>query len=320
FGPAAVQGMCRMWVHRGAQDIEVQAPAKLNLFFEVYGRRPDGYHEIETLMVPVSLYDALSFRDVAPPAAGQVAPLTLPCHVAAGESSGTQLLPQGADNLVIKAIDLLRRRAGIERGAVVRLWKRIPMAAGLGGGSSDAAAALVAANLAWGLGYSRDQLVQLAAEIGSDVPFFLYRGPAICRGRGERIEPLTGLGDLHAVIVRPPMGLSTAEVYARCRPQPPNCGASDGRSVQRLCAAMQAGRIGEAGRLLTNRLQPAAAELSPWIERLADEFTRLGCVGHQLTGSGSAYFGLCRHAAEARHVAGRLRGRGLGQVYAVRRG
>ena len=122
-------------------------------------------------------------------------------------------MPEGPDNLVVRAVELVRRRAGVRRGAKLLLVKRIPAAAGLGGGSSDAAAALVAANEGWRLGRSRDELADWAAELGSDVPFFLAGGPAICRGRGERVEPVAGLGALDFVVVRPPEGLSTAAVY-----------------------------------------------------------------------------------------------------------
>ena len=132
--------------------------------------------------------------------------------------SGFEDVPRDGKNLVLRAVELVRRRTGTKQGARLRLIKRIPTAAGLGGGSSDAAAALVAANLGWKLGLSLPELAALAAELGSDVPFFLNRGPAVCRGRGERIEPADGLGLMNFVVVRPPEGLATAAVYGVCRP------------------------------------------------------------------------------------------------------
>ena len=181
-----------MHIHRSAVDLVVQAPAKLNLFFEVLAKRSDGYHEIETLMCPIDLYDTLHFQEDP---SGQ---LELRCRrvFGAGGPSGRGLdeVPEGPDNLVVRAVELVRRRTGVRRGAKLRLVKRIPAAAGLGGGSSDAAAALVAANEGWRLGRSRDELAQWAAELGSDVPFFLAGGPAVCRGRGERVTPVAGLG------------------------------------------------------------------------------------------------------------------------------
>lgn len=299
-----------MQIHRSAVGLVVQAPAKLNLFFEVLGKRDDGYHEIETLMVPISLYDTLCFREDS---SGRV---ELECWRAPDNwgPSGYSLgdVPEGKDNLVVRAVQLLRDRASVRSGASVRLVKRIPAAAGLGGGSSDAAAALQVANRGWNLGWSRPALAELAAELGSDVPFFLADGPAVCRGRGERVEPVAGLGALHFVVVRPPAGLATAAVYRGCQP------AADPRSCHLLLDALAGGNLAAAGRLLVNRLQPAAERLSPWIRRLADRMARLDVLGHQMSGSGTCYFGLCRHARHARRVARRLQANGVGIVFTVR--
>jgi 4-diphosphocytidyl-2-C-methyl-D-erythritol kinase len=374
-----------MWIKTSASAatpavVEVWAPAKLNLFLEVLGKRPDGYHELETLMVPVSLCDWLSFTSLPPGAAqksgttesetgqpgngrsGDNAPSNdtdslggstgLGNSASAGKrasaivfsgqwanpgrggegqehsssasaarggrraggadgSSNQHPIPQGADNLVVKAVELLRRRAGTDAGATIRLVKRIPMAAGLGGGSSDAAAALAAANLAWRLGYSARELMPLAAEVGSDVPFFLAGAAAVCRGRGERVEPLRPRALSHFVIVQPPGGLATADVYRRCRPasSPQTCGA--------LIAALHRGDLSAAGRHLHNALERAAEQLSPWITHLKEDFNRLDLPGHQMTGSGTSYFGLCRSARHARWAAARLRSLGWSNVCVV---
>jgi 4-diphosphocytidyl-2-C-methyl-D-erythritol kinase len=294
-----------MQVHRDAVEVVIQAPAKLNLFLEVLAKRADGYHEIETLMCPIDLYDTLYFREEPNER------LELECQRGATGGAADDV-PVGPDNLAWRAVELLRRRVGVHRGARLRLLKRIPAAAGLGGGSSDAAAALVAANLGWSLGLSETDLAALAAELGSDVPFFLLGGAAICRGRGERLEAVAGLGLLSFVLARPPAGLSTAAVYRDCR------SAEEPRPVARLVDALRRGDGAEAGRLLFNRLQPAAEKLSPWIPRLRETFAAEGFWGHGMSGSGTAYFGLCRHAAEARWVARRLRARGVGSVVAVR--
>jgi len=296
-----------MRIHRSAVDLIVQAPAKLNLFFEVLAKRNDGYHEIETLMCPISWYDTLHFRETIDER------VSLECRpVLAGASLGLDAVPGGPDNLVFRAVELVRQRAGVCRGAALRLIKRIPAAAGLGGGSSDAAAALVAANEGWRLGRSRKELADWAAELGSDVPFFLAGGPALCRGRGERIERVAGLGLLHFVVVRPPAGLSTAAVYGVCRPSAAALG------IEPLVIALRQGDLRQIGRHLHNRLQGAAEQLSPWIPRLHEEFSRLDCLGHGMSGSGTSYFGLCRHARHANRIAERLRARGVGSVLAVR--
>jgi len=311
-------------------EVTISTPAKLNLYFEVLAKRPDGFHEIETLMVPIDCYDTLVFCDTAVTAdrpAGS--PIELVCdwatgmRLADGAGAGSyqaapdlppamlESLPTGSGNIVVRAVELLRQRTGTEKNGAIRLVKRIPSAAGLGGGSSDAAAALVAANLAWQVGWSRRQLADLAAELGSDVPFFLQNGSAICRGRGELIEPVTGLGKLHFVVVRPPVGLSTAEVYRSCQPSK----LAKSCNVKELVCSL---RLGDWRRLpsqLLNALEPPARKLSPWIERLSNEFARLDCLAAQMSGSGTSYFGVCRSARQARIAAAKLRSRKLGLVF-----
>src|SRR5438045_753982 len=175
------------------------APAKVNLFLEVVGKRPDGFHELRTLMAAVSLYDTLTFAP-APPG-----PIRLSCP-------GVPL-STGPENLVVRAAEALRRYAGTDAGADVVLTKRIPLAAGLAGGSTDAAATLVGLNRLWGLGLSRAELMPLAAGLGSDVAFFLAPPCAWCTGRGEVVEPWPLGARLHLVLVAPPFGLGTADVY-----------------------------------------------------------------------------------------------------------
>jgi len=299
-----------MYVRRSSRGLVIQAPAKLNLFFEVLAKRNDGYHEIETLMYPIDLYDTLHFREESDGA------VRLRCRRVAGAGGpagcGLDHVPEGPDNLVMRAVELVRRRAGVRRGARLLLVKRIPAAAGLGGGSSDAAAALVAANEGWRLGRSRDELAGWAAELGSDVPFFLADGPAICRGRGECVTPVPTAGAIHFVVVRPPEGLTTAAVYGACRP------ADAPRSVGPLSEALRRGDWKQAGRRLWNRLQPAAESLSPWPARLEREFALLDCLGHGMSGSGTSYFGICRHARHARRSARRLQAKGFEAVFVVR--
>jgi 4-diphosphocytidyl-2-C-methyl-D-erythritol kinase len=299
-----------MQIHHNSVEVVVQAPAKLNLFFEVLAKRNDGYHEIETLMCPITIFDTLRF---SPESSENI---EFQCEISLGLSSLNSTesgeIPVDNSNLAVRAVELLRQHAGIRAGAKLGLVKRIPTAAGLGGGSSDAAAALLAANLAWGLNLPLNELVQIAAELGSDVPFFLARGPAVCRGRGERVEPVDALGALHFVVVRPPTGLTTEAVYKVCRP------AEKPLSVMPLIHVLKQGNKSEAGRMLFNRLLPAALMLSPWVERLQGEFDRLDCLGHGLSGSGSSYFGLCRHARHARRIARRLQMLNTGNVFAVR--
>ena len=306
-----------MRIHRSAVEIVIHTPAKLNLFFEVLGKRSDGYHEIESLMCPIGWYDSLCFEGTASEElelecrSGSMAGHRRPASGCPGDGSGFEDVPRDGRNLVLRAVDLVRRRTGTKQGARLRLMKRIPTAAGLGGGSSDAAAALVAANVGWKLGLSLPDLAALAAELGSDVPFFLNCGPAVCRGRGERIEPTPGLGLLNFVVVRPPEGLATAAVYGVCRP------AAAPRPLQPLLDALRQGNVREAGCLLFNRLQAAAEQLSPWIARLSEVLAAEECLGHGMSGSGTAYYGLFPTALQARRVARRLLARRMGCVVAV---
>ncbi len=298
-----------MYIYQNAEGVVVQAPAKLNLFFEILGKRPDGYHEIETLMTPISWYDTLIFREVPS------GPIHLSCRVVfpapKRECDKRELVPEGRENLAYRAVELLRQEAGVRRGAWMGLVKRIPPGAGLGGGSADAAAALAAANLAWKLHWPRSALASLAARLGSDVPFFLADSSAICRGRGEKIEPIPSGGRWHFVVVHPPAGLSTAEVYRHCEVP------ASARSVEPVCKAWEEGDRAALGKLLWNRLQPTAKKLCSWVGRVQEHLEREDVLGCQLTGSGSAYFALCRHARHARRIACRLHATGLGTVVAV---
>jgi 4-diphosphocytidyl-2-C-methyl-D-erythritol kinase len=302
-----------MNVYRANGCLVTQAPAKVNLFFEVLARRSDGFHEIETLMCPIRLFDTLS---LASDPSGKIhfsGVWALGLRAAGGDGAhATDFgeLPQGRENLVVRALEVLREQAGVDAGARVRLIKRIPAQAGLGGGSSDAAAALVLANQAWDLRWSCQQLMELAASLGSDVPFFLLNSPALCRGRGEKIEQIEGLPVLHIVVVRPPAGLSTAAVYRACHvPASPKASAPLIESLRKRPAWI--------GETLHNALQPAAEALSPWINRLKQEFAATDCVAHQMSGSGSSYFGVCRHARHANRIANSLRSKGIGRVYAL---
>lgn len=293
---------CRARSLEGSVGVEVRTPAKLNLFLEVRAKRADGFHEIETLMVPVDLYDTLILREQSGDR------LTLACSGPAVASD----LPLGSDNLVIRALELVRQAMGEPRGAQVQLFKRIPSAAGMAGGSSDAAAALLAANHVWQAGLSLDTLADLAAQLGSDIPFFLHRGAALCTGRGEQIAPLGSVPGLDLVVVCPPEGLATARVFSGCRP------SEAPQPSEALIEALRAGRRQQVAQSMFNGLQESAAGLSPWIGRLADAFSEQDVLGHSMSGSGTSYFAVCRHQAHARCVAARTRGRRLGSVYVVR--
>jgi 4-diphosphocytidyl-2-C-methyl-D-erythritol kinase len=272
-----------MLIRRSASAVRVWTPAKVNLFLEVLARRADGYHELTTLMLAVSLYDTLEFKEEP---SGATA---LHCDHPS--------LSTGPDNLIRRAVELLRRESGRSDGVAIRLWKRIPMQAGLAGGSSDAAATLAGLNRLWRLGWDRERLARLGAQLGSDVSFFFAAPAAWCTGRGERIEPLRLGRRLDLVLVSPPVGLSTAEVFRGVTvPAEPRSGLA-------VREAATAGDVSELGRQLHNRLQPAAERLCPDVSGLVARLAGLGPAGQLMTGSGSTVFALCRDPGEASTLA-----------------
>ncbi len=265
----------------------LRAPAKINLFLEVLGKRPDGYHELATLMLAVSLYDSL----VLQPAETEA--VELEC-----DHPG---LSTGADNLVCRAVQLVRERFGIRNGVRIRLGKRIPLAAGLAGGSSDAAATLAGLNLLWRLGLSQADLIRLGGELGSDVAFFFASPAAWCTGRGEIVQPVPLGRPLDLVLVCPPVGLSTAQVFGRLKvPAEPLDG-------NRLRQAVAAGDVAELGWALHNRLQPTAEELCPVVAQVCRRLARTGPMGVLMTGSGSTVFALARDSVDALRITRELR-------------
>ncbi|WP_254511099.1 4-(cytidine 5'-diphospho)-2-C-methyl-D-erythritol kinase [Anatilimnocola floriformis] len=287
------------------ERLTLHPPAKVNLTLEILARRPDGFHELETLMLAVSVCDTLICEPT------DDSKLHVRCQWAAGLLAQSieiwQPLPATNDNLVWKALERLRIAAGVTRGVRVDVIKRIPAQAGLGGASADAAAALLAANAVWQLHWPIERLAEVAAQLGSDVPFFLTGGAAVCRGRGEQIEVVRA-PRCSLVIVRPPTGLSTPAVFKRCQPSSPRQAASD------MLRDFARGDSAAAARALHNGLQQPAEQLSPWISKLRRAFETTGCLGHQMSGSGSSYFGLCWHVGQAKRIARRLRSMNLGAV------
>lgn len=277
----------RQNVHANA--VVVRAPAKVNLFLEVLSKRTDGYHELVTFVVAVNVFDNLVFKEEP---SGEI---RLVCDEASA--------PAGRDNLVWRAADLLRRTCGSSQGVHIHLTKRIPMAAGLGGGSSDAAATLLTLNRFWNSRLSVAELVELAGRLGSDVPFFFSTPAAWCTGRGEQVTPFPLAKPLHLVLACPSVGLSTAEVYRQVEvPSKP-------RSPQALKRALAAGDVEAIGAALHNRLQSVAESRCPEVAALRDLFDSLGPAGHAMSGSGSGYFALCRSQREARELARQVRRR-----------
>jgi 4-diphosphocytidyl-2-C-methyl-D-erythritol kinase len=287
------------------------APAKLNLYLKVHGKRPDGFHALETVMVSLGLYDALLFQE------DHSGRIRLDCYQRESAWPVDRKVPSEPDNLVIRAAQLLRRRTGCERGASITLFKRIPVQAGLGGGSSDAAATLVALNRLWNLSLSSVTLHELAAELGSDVNFFVDSPrAAICRGRGEQIEPIPLPRRLHVVLVCPRSGLSTADVFREWSSGPAVSGSAESASA--IATLLRHGRpiAGEA-RSTWNDLETPARRLNGEVDITLSVLRRECAAPVGMSGSGTSCFALCQTADHARRLACRLRSAVPGRVLAL---
>jgi 4-diphosphocytidyl-2-C-methyl-D-erythritol kinase len=270
--------------------VKIRAPAKINLGLRVVGKRSDGYHLLDTVMVPVSLYDDIKISSPRSAAKRRSARLTVTCD--------HPLVPGGKKNIVYQAAARFLEEYGIDREVHIDIVKRIPVGAGLGGGSSDAAATLLGLNRLFHIQSPVRKLLQLAASLGADVPFFIRGVPARATGVGERLSPLTTLPRFWLVILYPEIVVSTAWVYnnARLKLTKPTAKTS----ITTLL------RNPEFGRLLVNELEPVAIARYPRVGALKEKLIEAGAGGALMSGSGSAVFGIFSSLAKARQAFNRL--------------
>ena len=263
----------------------IKAPAKINLFLRVLGRRHDGYHNIETVFHVISLCDEITLS---------------PAKAVKFTSSGIPV-PKGKGNLCVRAAELLREYCGIKAGARIRLLKRIPSGAGLGGGSSDAAACLLGLNRLWKTGLNRSALLKLAARLGSDVPFFILGRAALGRGRGELLTPLKSRLRGWVVVLKPRFGISTADAYrALDREERPPVARN---AIKITVEAVRKGNLRNLSAY--NDFESVAARMHPQIDDLILALRGAGAVHSFMTGSGSALVGVFRTEAMAKSAATR---------------
>ena len=272
-----------------ASAVSFLAPAKLNLSLQVFGKRPDGYHNIRSVMVPVSLYDEVTVEE-AP------AGICVEC-----DAPG---VPTDAANSCHKAAALFLAWAEAPAGVRIRIRKTIPVKSGLGGGSSDAAAALKGLIALTGKHPPPDTLLAMAIRVGADVPFFLPGGAALVEGIGERLTPLPWNIPFHAVIVRPAFGLSTREGYARLGREP---GAPPSRGPVPMFRT-----ISEVAAIVRNDFEAVWGPACPEIGGIRRELASAGAAAAGLSGSGSAVFGLFTSDGAAREAWGKLSAGGDG--------
>ena len=270
----------------------------MNLRLKVTGRRTDGYHELVSIMIPVSLFDSL---EVAVADHGRI---NLTCR---GFS-----VPGDENNLVVRAASLFMTQAGIEKGLDVRLTKRIPVAAGMGGGSSDAAATLLVLNTVWAGALSPEALHDLGRQIGADVPFFLYGKPALARGIGDILEPLGDWPDWCYIIVTPPVQISTPWVYGNFQLKKLT---RDEAEYIKISLGSHAIHILQ---ILENDLETVTSATFPIIDTIKKALIEAGAEGALMTGSGPSVFGVFRSLKEAESARKNLISRRLGDVFVAR--
>jgi 4-diphosphocytidyl-2-C-methyl-D-erythritol kinase len=283
-----------------ARGARLLAPAKLNLGLRIVGRRPDGLHELESVFAPLDLTDELALA-VEP---GRRAEVLLRVSGSAGG------VPSDARNLAFRAAQSFLDAAGLEARVRIALRKRVPAAAGLGGGSSDAGAVLRALAARFPEAVAGERLVELALRLGADVPFFLDPRPALVTGVGERREPLPGrLPALPVLLANPGAPLATAEVFAAAAARAPERAAAD--PVAKLWREALAGPAealaSRIGPLLANDLEPAAEALCPALAKLRAELRAAGAPAVGLSGSGATLYGVFESPESAAAALRRLR-------------
>ncbi|MFF2094439.1 MULTISPECIES: 4-(cytidine 5'-diphospho)-2-C-methyl-D-erythritol kinase [Paenibacillus] len=276
-----------------------KAPAKINLLLDVLRKREDGFHEVEMIMTMVDLADRLEMEE-------------LPRDTII-ISSQAGYIPLDEKNLAFQAAKLIKDRYDVRKGVYIHLDKKIPVAAGLAGGSSDAAAALRGLNRLWGLQISEDELCKLGAELGSDVPFCVTGGTALATGRGEKLEPIAAPPQCWVVLAKPPINVSTADVYGKFRANE----LKTHPSAADMISAIERGSFNDVCEGLGNVLENVTLELHPEVLQLKESMQRLGADGVLMSGSGPTVFGLVSKEAKLARIYNGLRGF-CKEVYVVR--
>jgi len=278
--------------------VRVRVPAKINLHLGVGELRPDGYHELTTVYQAISLYDELT--------ATRADALMLTV-----DGEGADGLSTGDANLAVRAVKALAAHTGYAPHARLQLRKSIPVAGGLAGGSADAAAALVACDALWGTGMSRDELAEVAASVGSDVPFLVLGGIALGTGRGERVSPVLATGSWQWVVAVADGGLSTPTVYAELDRLRGMDRAPQSGDPGRLLAALRQHDPQVLAEALANDLQPAAVSLRPELRTTLRAGLDEGALAGFVSGSGPTCVFLARTAEHATVLAARISARGV---------
>ena len=275
-----------------------KAPAKINLALDVLYKRPDQYHEVEMVMTTVDLADRIELEE------RKSNEIKIFSH--------NRFVPDDERNLAYQAASLLKERCRVKQGVSIKIEKNIPVAAGLAGGSSDAAATLRGLNRLWKLGLSLDELAELGAEIGSDVSFCVYGGTAIATGRGEKIEHLSSPPKCWVVLAKPTLGVSTADVYKRL-----DLTKAKHPDIKKMIEAIQGSDYQGVCAHMGNVLESVTLSMYPEVLHIKEQMKKFGADAVLMSGSGPTVFGLVEYDSRMHRVYNGLRGF-CEQVHAVR--
>jgi 4-diphosphocytidyl-2-C-methyl-D-erythritol kinase len=284
--------------------VSVTAPAKINLCLGVGPAREDGFHTLATVYQAIGLYDQVTVSEAD----------DLSVTVRADPRLSVDEVPTDETNIAVRAAVLLAKHHGIDRGVAITIDKGIPVAGGMAGGSADGAASLLACDHLWNLGTAREELLELAAELGSDVPFALVGGTAIGSGRGEVVTPLMTRGEYWWVVLESAVGLSTPAVYREFDLMHEVSPARPPEIPDELISALRRHDVEALGSHLSNDLQQAALRLRPELGRGLEQGRLESAHGAILSGSGPSCLFLCEGRAHAMQVAGGLNSQNLGPV------
>ncbi|QKS69637.1 4-(cytidine 5'-diphospho)-2-C-methyl-D-erythritol kinase [Paenalkalicoccus suaedae] len=279
-------------------DKIVKAPAKINLTLDVLHKRDDGYHEVEMIMTTVDLADRIH--------------LTVRPNKAITVESNNGFIPTDKNNLAFQAAFILQERYHVQSGVRIFIDKLIPMSAGLAGGSTDAAAVLRGLNDLWELGLSIEELADIGAEIGSDVPFCVHGKTALATGRGEKLTFIDPPPPCWVVLAKPPMGVSTKEIYGKL-----NLKTMEHPKTEQMIKALEEQNFSEICALLQNVMEPATFELAPDVKLIKDRLVSFGAEGTVMSGSGPTVFALARSESKAIRLSNGLKGF-MDHVFVVR--
>ncbi len=282
-------------------EINLRSYGKINLCLDVLRRRGDGYHEVRMIMQTVSLFDRLALRRTAEPGIRI--------------RSNLPYLPTGPENLAYRAAALLMDEFCLDGGIFLNLYKRIPVAAGMAGGSSNAAAVLVGVNRLFGLGLSRKELMERAVSLGADVPYCVMRGTALAEGIGEKLSPLPPMPDCHILLAKPPFSVSTKSVYGSLKAEELEAHPD----VDGVIRSLEAGDLKGIAAGMGNVLETVTIPAYPRILRIKECMEQSGALAALMSGSGPTVFGIFESLEEAEEAARKIRDERLTrQVYTVR--